>query len=127
MGHDPFAVGEALVRRYLASLPGHDLDGVLGCFAPDGVISSPTYGIQPAATFYPGLFADSALTEIIDPQVFRSTAGPREWIAAFDYRWQRVGQALVNTRLIDRFVLTADGSAIASLEIANIGPRPVAT
>lgn len=117
------ALAEALVRRYLAALPVHDLDAVLGCFAPDGIIVSPTYGIQRAADFYPRLFADSVLTEVTGARLFSATDSPLEWIAGFDYRWQRAGQSEVRTRLVDRFVLTPDARAIATLEISNIGPR----
>ena len=116
--------GEALVRRYLAGMETHDLDLVLGCFTPDGVIKSPTYGVQRAADFSPQLFADSLTTEVSQVRLFRAADGAAEWIAVFAYHWHRAGKDPVRTRLCDRFVLTHDSGAILSLEISNIGPDP---
>ena len=102
---EPEAPDEALIRRYLAAMARSDLATVVACFAPNGVVVSPTYGEMPVRTFYETLFADTLSADVKVRSIYRATVDQCRWIAHFDYRWQRRSVPQVAVQLIDLFDL----------------------
>ena len=64
---------DEVIRRYLSAMEACDLNGVLACFADDGLISSPVYGEVPVRPFYERLFADTVSAEVTIHHVYRAT------------------------------------------------------
>lgn len=115
---------DEVIRRYLSAMAASDLDGVLACFAGDGIVSSPVYGDVPVRPFYERLFADTLSAEVTLHHVYRATDDPRQWAAHFAYHWERRDAPAVATNLIDLFEFDA-ASLITHLRIIfDSGTRP---
>lgn len=75
-----------LVSEYLGALGERDLPRMLALFADGAVVHSPLYGTQPAADFYPRLFADTADATLRLRAVMHAPgAGPVAFW--FDFDW----------------------------------------
>ncbi len=102
-----------------------DLNGVLACFADDGLISSPVYGEVPVRPFYERLFADTVSAEVTIHHVYRATDDAGRWAAHFAYRWERRDAPAVSTDLIDLFEFDPAECLITRLRIIfDSGARP---
>jgi ketosteroid isomerase-like protein len=113
-----------VIRRYLSAMEACDLDGVLACFAGDGIISSPVYGEVPVRPFYERLFADTLSVQVAIHHVYRATDDAARWAAHFAYDWERRDAPAVSTDLIDLFEFDA-ASLITRLRIIfDSGARP---
>lgn len=108
---------EEVIRRYLSAMEACDLDGVLACFAGDGMITSPVYGRVPVRPFYERLFADTLSAEVSIHHVYRATDDPRRWAAHFAYHWERRDGPAVSTDLIDLFEFDHAAPLITHLRI----------
>lgn len=108
---------EDVIRRYLSAMEACDLDGVLACFADDGMITSPVYGRVPVRPFYERLFADTLSAEVTIHQVYRATDDLGRWAAHFAYRWERRDTPPVSTDLIDLFEFDSAATLITHLRI----------
>lgn len=106
-----------VVRRYLKAMEAGDLPAVRDCFAPGAVVVSPVYGVVEAGDFYERLFADTVRTEVRIRDLFAAQGRPERAIAHFDYIWERRGQPLLETRLIDLFDFDVSGQKIVRLRI----------
>lgn len=128
MGEQPTTGEQApdeVIRRYLAAMEACDLDGVLACFAGDGMITSPVYGRIPVRPFYERLFADTLSAQVTIHHVYRATDDPRRWAAHFAYHWERRGGPAVSTDLIDLFEFDSAASLITHLRIIfDTGAKP---
>ena len=107
---------EATVRTYLAAMAKGDLPGVLACFTPEGLVSSPVYGGVPVADFYNRLFGDTAHASVDIRSIFHTNDGQR--IAAlFAYQWELKNGTRTACDLVDIFDFAADSGLIAHLQI----------
>ncbi|WKK24317.1 nuclear transport factor 2 family protein [Streptomyces olivoreticuli] len=107
-----------LVSAYLAALERADADAVLKLFTSDAVVHSPLYGPQPAAEFYPELFADTnrsllTLLGVMDGSSQQGTALVSFW---FHFEWRFPSGAAAPFTVMDIAELTDDGR-IATLYI----------
>jgi ketosteroid isomerase-like protein len=115
---------DEVIRRYLSAMEACDLDGVLACFAVDGMVSSPVYGEVPVRPFYERLFADTLSAAVTIHHVYRATDDSRRWAAHFAYSWERRDAPAVTTDLIDLFDFDA-ATLITRLRIIfDSGARP---
>ncbi len=87
-------------QRYLDCLTEADLAGVLALFAADGTVSSPLYGEQAAAAFYPLLFGDTQVSRLKLIDVL-SNADQRTVALFFHYEWQLADGEWVQFDVID--------------------------
>lgn len=108
---------DGVIRRYLSAMAACDLDGVLACFADDGMITSPVYGRVPVRPFYERLFADTLSAEVTIHHVYRATDHPGRWAAHFAYQWVRRDGPAVSTDLIDLFEFDTAATLITHLRI----------
>lgn len=108
---------DEIIRRYLSAMESCDLDGVLACFADDGMISSPVYGLVSVRPFYERLFADTVSAEVTIHHVYRATDDPARWAAHFAYQWARREGPAVSTDLIDLFEFDTAAILITRLRI----------
>jgi ketosteroid isomerase-like protein len=108
---------DEIIRRYLSAMESCDLDGVLACFADDGMISSPVYGLVPVREFYERLFADTVSAEVTIHHVYQATDDPGRWAAHFAYHWTRRDGPAVSTDLIDLFEFDTAAILITHLRI----------
>lgn len=100
----------SLVDAYLAALSSADVDAVLELFKTDGVVSSPLYGEQPARTFYPALFADTAASALTLRRTLVSTADAPPTVAFwFDFDWTLVDGTPAPFSAVDVAELDPDG------------------
>jgi ketosteroid isomerase-like protein len=107
----------AVVRRYLKAMESGDLAAVLDCFAANGVVASPVYGVVTARDFYERLFADTIRVELRIRDLYQAQGRPDRAIAYFDYIWERHDKPLLETRLIDFFDFDSSNTKIAQLRI----------
>jgi hypothetical protein len=108
---------EDVIRRYLSAMEACDLDGVLACFAADGMITSPVYGRVAVRPFYERLFADTLSVEVGIHHIYRATDDPGRWAAHFAYRWERRDAPPMSTDLIDLFEFDSATMLITHLRI----------
>ena len=104
-----------IISAYLTALEANHLGGILSCFAPHALITSPTYGAMEAETFYKKLCADTVKTEISGIEIHASAVDSLTWFAQFDYQWSlRDGTTKLLT-ILDRFRI--EGDSIGALRI----------
>jgi ketosteroid isomerase-like protein len=116
---------DEVIRRYLSAMEASDLDGVLACFAADGMITSPVYGRVAVRPFYERLFADTLSAEVTIHHIYQATDDPGRWAAHFAYRWERRDASPVSTDLIDLFDLDSATMLITHLRIVfDTAARP---
>ncbi|MDB5698757.1 MAG: hypothetical protein JWN69_1561 [Alphaproteobacteria bacterium] len=108
---------DLVIRRYLSAMEACDLDGVLACFAEDGMITSPVYGQVAVRPFYERLFADTVSAEVSIHNVYQATDQPRRWAAHFGYTWTRRNGSPVSTDLVDLFEFDGAADLITHLRI----------
>lgn len=108
---------DEVIRRYLAAMEACDLNGVLACFAEDGMITSPVYGQVPVRPFYERLFADTVSVQVTIRHVYQATDDPGRWAAHFAYGWERRDAPAVSTDLIDLFDIDPATTLITHLRI----------
>ena len=108
---------ELIVRRYLKAMEAGDLEGVLACFNPDGIIVSPVYGEVPVGEFYTKLFADTVAAAVDIHTIYASPVDPNRWAAHFAYRWEKTDGSSLVTDLVDLFDFGGKAGLIARLRI----------
>ena len=107
---------EAVVRAYLKAMAASDLDRVLDCFTPDGLVTSPVYGGVPVAEFYRRLFADTHSAAVDLKHIYTSADGAH-FAAHFDYRWERLDGTRTRCDLVDLFDFAPGINRVAHLTI----------
>nr|WP_294914244.1 nuclear transport factor 2 family protein [uncultured Neokomagataea sp.] len=106
-----------LCRAYLEALNEGDLSKVLALFVADAEVSSPLYGVRPAADFYRDLFSDTNRSETRLKAVFEHSDGGASVALHFDYDWVfKSGQA-VSFECVDIFEMTPDYQRFSHLKI----------
>ncbi len=82
--------GEDLVAAYLQALVTADAELAVSLLTPDGAVHSPLYGPQPAAEFYPRLFADTSRTSLTLKSVMtgEGPTGARTVSFWFHFDWR---------------------------------------
>lgn len=110
------------MRRYLGAMERNSLDGVLECFAPDGIVESPIYGAMPAKPFYEKLFADTTAASVNISTIYESVDVPDRAAAHFTYYWKRRDGTEIDTRLVDLFEFQPGGEKISRLTIVYDNP-----
>jgi len=102
---------DALASTYLAALETLDVDLVVGLFSPDGTVHSPLYGPQPAAEFYPKLFADTSGAHLSLRAVMQGTSlsGAATISFWFHFDWRLPSGAAAPFDVVDVAELNQDG------------------
>jgi ketosteroid isomerase-like protein len=107
----------AVVRRYLAAMEQGQLDQVLACFTPDGIIVSPVYGEVPVGPFYEKLFADTISAQVNLGAIYQDIECEERLAAQFAYVWERRDGSRIATDLVDLFEFAPGSDRIARLKI----------
>ncbi|WP_433336653.1 nuclear transport factor 2 family protein [Spirillospora sp. CA-294931] len=116
-----------IAERYLAALETADLPAVLALCTPDAVVHSPLYGPQPAAEFYPALFADTGRARLeLRGVTSGDTVEGRPMVTIwFTFEWTLPSGAPADFECVDVLELAADGR-VAALRIIydTVNVRP---
>jgi hypothetical protein len=104
------------IHKYLALLAAGDMPGVVSLFSPQGMVSSPFLGLQPAGEFFEQLKAATRRSVLEDPEVFVSAAGSRRASVCFTYQWELADGSHVSFRCVDLFDFDEQG-LIATMTI----------
>lgn len=102
---------EVLVAAYLRALSTADAALAVSLFADGGVVHSPLYGPQPAAEFYPALFADTSQANLTLKSVMVGTDQDRAPTVSFwfYFDWRLPSGAPAPFDVVDVATLRPDG------------------
>ncbi len=102
---------EVLVAAYLRALSTADAALAVSLFADGGVVRSPLYGPQPAAEFYPALFADTSQANLTLKSVMVGTDQNRATTVSFwfYFDWRLPSGAPAPFDVVDVATLRPDG------------------
>ena len=100
-----------LVAAYFRALSTADAELAVSLFTDDGTVHSPLYGLQPAAEFYPALFADTSRANL----TLRSVMSGKDQNGAttvsfwFHFDWRLPSGAASPFDVMDVATLAPDG------------------
>lgn len=118
---------EELASAYLRALANSDVEEMLRLFAEDGVVSSPLYGHQRAADFYPRLFDDTSEARLTLKGVTegRTVEGVPLVSIWFHFDWRLPSGRPAPFEVVDLAELDADGRiAVLRIVYDTVDVRP---
>ena len=102
---------DELVAAYLWALTTADAELAISLFTDDGSVHSPLYGRQPAANFYPALFADTSQANLTLKSVMLGEAqsGATTVSFWFHFDWRLPSGTAAPFDVVDVATLASDG------------------